>query len=201
MTYEYSPMPVSECRLIDPERQPLARDLADYALRWPAEAGHGSFLGWLEREARPFHRETQAGHFTGSAWLVSGDGERVLLILHRKLGRWLQPGGHADGDPELAGVALREAEEETGLTDLAVLPGIFDIDAHEIPARQHEPRHWHYDVRYVVVAKGSETVTMNEESLDLAWRSIKDIAEDPAADASLRRMATKWLAMPEPRTL
>lgn len=201
MTYEYSPMPVSERRLIDSARQPLARELAEYAARWPHESGTGSFLGWLETETQPFHRETQAGHFTGSAWLVSNDGQRVLLMLHRKLGRWLQPGGHADGDPDLANVALREAEEETGLTDLAVRPGIFDIDAHEIPARQHEPRHWHYDVRYVVVAQGSELVTMNEESLDLAWRSIVDIAGDPGADESLRRMAAKWLARPASATI
>ncbi|MET0937321.1 MAG: NUDIX hydrolase [Luteibacter sp.] len=149
----------------------------------------------MQSQPRPFHRETQAGHFTGSAWLVSADGERVLLMHHRKLQRWLQPGGHADGEADLANVALREAEEESGLTDLAVLPDIFDVDLHMIPARRDEPEHWHYDVRYVVIARGSEDFTVNEESLDLAWRAVTELATDEAADESLRRMAGKWLAM------
>lgn len=179
---------------MDADRQRLLRDFDHYAASWPAEAIPLRFRNWLTREARPFHRETVAGHFTGSAWLVSADGERVLLMLHRKLERWLQPGGHADGDADLAGVALREAMEETGLTDLEVLPGIFDLDAHEIPPRKGEPAHWHYDVRYVVVARGDDSFVINEESLALAWRPVADIAADASADASLRRMAAKWMA-------
>ncbi|SEN14834.1 ADP-ribose pyrophosphatase YjhB, NUDIX family [Luteibacter sp. UNCMF331Sha3.1] len=178
---------------MDEARQRLAHDLERYAQRWPGEGDIARFGEWLRDAERPFHRETRSGHFTGSAWLVSADGERALLMLHRKLGRWLQPGGHADGDPDLAGVALREAGEETGLANLAVLPGIFDIDRHVIPTRGDEPEHWHYDVRHVVVARGSEEVVRNEESLELAWRPVADIASDPASDASLRRMATKWL--------
>ncbi|APG05750.1 NUDIX hydrolase [Luteibacter rhizovicinus DSM 16549] len=172
----------------------LSGALARYSLRFPAEPDLTRFDDWLCHQPQPFHRETRAGHFTGSAWLVSADGERVLLMHHRKLQRWLQLGGHADGDADLAKVALREAEEESGLTDLHVLPEIFDVDLHVIPARRDEPEHDHYDVRYVVVARGSEVFTVNEESLDLAWRPIADLAADPAADLSLRRMAAKWLA-------
>ena len=101
-------------------------------------------------------RTLQAGHFTGSAWLVSQDGQRVLLTHHRKLDRWLQLGGHADGDADLARVALREAQEESGLAGLAVEREIFDLDRHRIPARGDEPEHWHYDVRFVVRANGCE---------------------------------------------
>jgi 8-oxo-dGTP pyrophosphatase MutT (NUDIX family) len=169
-----------------------------YTARFPGEPDLARFDAWLRNVPRPFHRETQAGHFTGSAWLVSADGERVLLMHHRKLQRWLQLGGHADGDADLPNVALREAQEESGLADLHVLPEIFDVDLHTIPARRDEPGHWHYDVRYVVVARGSEAFTVNEESLDLAWRSIADLAADPAADVSLRRMARKWLASLHP---
>ncbi|HVI54694.1 MAG TPA: NUDIX hydrolase [Luteibacter sp.] len=172
----------------------LAEAFADYAARFPAEPDLARFDEWLRAGSHPFHRETPSGHFTGSAWLVSADGERVLLMHHRKLQRWLQPGGHADGDADLANVALREAQEESGLADLDLLPGIFDMDLHLIPARRDEPEHWHYDVRYVVVARGSEAFTMNEESLDLAWRSIAELAADTSADTSLRRMALKWLA-------
>lgn len=152
------------------------------------------FLEFLTSAPEVFERTHASGHFTGSAWLVSADGERVLLTHHRKLGRWLQLGGHADGDPDLARVALREAEEESGLVDLVVEPEIFDLDRHLIPARGNEPAHWHYDVRYVVRATGSEAFAVSEESLELAWRSIRAIAQDPQADESLRRMAQRWLA-------
>ncbi|WP_430539311.1 NUDIX hydrolase [Luteibacter jiangsuensis] len=175
--------------------QALQEAFLRYAARWPDEAGASHFIHWLREQPEPFRRETRAGHFTGSAWLVSADGERVLLMLHRKLGRWLQLGGHADGEVDLAAVALREAEEESGLRDLEVLPAIFDLDRHLIPARGDEPAHWHYDVRHVVVARGDEAFTVNEESLALAWRSVSDIAADPSADDSLRRMAGKWLAL------
>jgi 8-oxo-dGTP pyrophosphatase MutT (NUDIX family) len=171
----------------------LSEAFARYTARFPGEPDLARFDDWLRSEPRPFHRETQAGHFTGSAWLVSADGERVLLMHHRKLQRWLQLGGHADGDAELPNVALREAQEESGLLDLEVLPEIFDVDLHVIPARRDEPEHWHYDVRYVVVVRGSEVFTVNEESLDLAWRPIAELATDPVADVSLRRMANKWL--------
>jgi ADP-ribose pyrophosphatase YjhB (NUDIX family) len=174
----------------------LSEAFVRYASRFPDEPDVTRFHDWLRSEPRPFHRETQAGHFTGSAWLVSADGERVLLMHHRKLQRWLQLGGHADGDAELPNVALREAGEESGLVDLEVLPEIFDVDLHVIPARRDEPEHLHYDVRYVVIARGSEVFTVNEESLDLAWRPVAKLAADPAADVSLRRMAAKWLATP-----
>ena len=155
-----------------------------------------AFLALLDDAAGdPFVRERLDGHFTGSAWLVSGDGRRVLLTHHRKLGRWLQLGGHADGDRDLARVALREAEEESGLAGLVVeADAVFDVDRHWIPGRGEVPGHWHYDVRYVVRAAGSEAYAVGEESLDLAWRDIAAIAADPAADASLRRMAGYWLA-------
>jgi 8-oxo-dGTP pyrophosphatase MutT (NUDIX family) len=178
---------------MDPLFLPLAAALDAYARQHPAEPDVPLFREWLVTEARPFHRETLTGHFTGSAWLVSADGCRVLLMHHRKLQRWLQPGGHADGDADLARVAWREAEEETGLTGLVVYPDLFDLDRHVIPARGQEPEHWHYDARYVVQARESEAFVANEESLGLAWRDIAEIAVDEASDPSLRRMARKWL--------
>jgi len=133
------------------------------------------------------------GHFTGSAWVVSADGERALLLHHRKLDIWVQPGGHADGEGELASVALREAEEETGLSGLRVEGGVFDLDRHAIPARGSDPEHYHYDVRFVVRAGASEDFVVNEESHALKWIPVGEIARDPHADASVRRMARKWL--------
>jgi 8-oxo-dGTP pyrophosphatase MutT (NUDIX family) len=178
--------------------QSLQLALHDYHDQWQGEAGTAAqFLDFLHSHADVFRRDHVVGHFTGSAWLVSADGGRVLLMHHRKLGRWLQPGGHADGDADLARVALREAEEETGVAGLRVEGGIFDLDRHRIPARGSEPEHWHYDVRYVVRATAGESFTANEESQGLAWRPVREIAADAQADESLRRMARKWLVRTE----
>lgn len=164
-----------------------------YGRQWPDEEGTQHFIDFLAGGTQVFFREAKAGHFTGSAWLVSADGERVLLTHHRKLGRWLQLGGHADGDTDLAQVALREAEEESGLDKLSVEVVPFDLDRHRIPARGDEPEHWHYDVRYVIRASSNEAFIVSEESHALAWRSICEVAEDAASDPSLQRMARKWL--------
>ncbi|WP_109125639.1 NUDIX hydrolase [Dyella sp. C11] len=171
----------------------LLSQLQHYGRQWPHENDVAHFVDVLAEGDRVFFREALEGHFTGSAWLVSADGQRVLLTHHRKLDRWLQLGGHADGDNDLASVALREAEEESGLTGLSVDAEPFDLDRHRIPARANEPEHWHYDVRYVVRAGASEAFEVSEESHALAWRSIREIADDPASDESLRRMAAKWL--------
>lgn len=174
----------------------LAALLDAYAQRWPAEAATLSEFRTLLAEggALPFLRDRLAGHFTGSAWLVSADGRRVLLTHHRKLGIWVQLGGHADGDTDLAGVALKEAEEESGLTGLRVEPELFDIDRHWIPERGNVPGHYHYDARFVVHAGGGEDFVVSEESHALAWREIGAIARSTDADPSLRRMAGKWQA-------
>lgn len=178
----------------DTQTDGLVSAFEDYGRRWPDEAdASGMFAGLLRDVVDPFGRERLAGHFTASAWLVDRTGARVLLTHHRKLDRWLQLGGHADGDRDLARVALREAGEESGLGGLVVEPAIFDLDRHWIPERGDVPGHWHYDARYVVHAGLNERYVVSDESHALAWREITAIAADPAADESLRRMARKWL--------
>jgi hypothetical protein len=178
----------------------LRAQLADYAARHPEHAALADeFSTLLDDPENPFLRSRLAGHFTGSAWLVSADGARVLLTHHRKLDRWLQLGGHADGERNLARVALTEAEEESGLSGLVLEDGVLlDIDKHWIPERSDVPGHWHYDARYVVRALGSESFAISEESLALAWREVVDVAnaaiETPDGDDSLPRMAKRWLA-------
>jgi 8-oxo-dGTP pyrophosphatase MutT (NUDIX family) len=172
----------------------LRAALLDYGERHDENDVAALFVDFLAAHPLGFERADRSGHFTGSAWLVDTAGERVLLTLHRKLGRWLQLGGHADGDVDLARVALREAEEESGLGGLLVEPLPFDLDRHRIPARGDEPEHWHYDVRYVVRATAGERFTVSDESHALAWRDIGEIAADDGIDLSLRRMAQKWIA-------
>ena len=172
----------------------LSDALDRYAVVRPAERDTLLlFRDFLVSCSDVFERSHAIGHFTGSAWLVSADESRVLLTHHRKLDRWLQLGGHADGDADLASVALREAGEESGLGGLRVERDIFDLDRHRIPARGSDPEHWHYDVRFVVRANGSEDFVVSDESHALSWREIASLAGDGTADPSLRRMARKWL--------
>jgi 8-oxo-dGTP pyrophosphatase MutT (NUDIX family) len=119
----------------------------------------------------------------------------VLLTHHRKLDRWLQLGGHADGERDLRAVALKEAEEESGLAGLVAEGDIFDLDRHWIPEHKGVPGHWHYDVRYVVHATAGEAFRVSDESHALAWRDIGAIADEATLDPSLRRMARKWLGV------
>lgn len=177
---------------------PLADALRIHARALPEQSGLAAdYLELLGEGRHAFVRERLAGHFTGSAWLVSRDGRRALLTHHRKLDRWLQLGGHADGDMDLRAVALREAEEESGLTGLTIEGAIFDLDRHWIPGRGDVPGHWHHDVRYVVRAGDDEAFVVSDESNALAWRDIAEIANDPSTDESLRRMARRWLERSE----
>ncbi len=173
----------------------LQRELELFAQRHPEQAELAAeFSAFLARGPQTFSRSHAAGHFTGSVWLVDAEGQHALLTLHRKLNRWLQPGGHADGDCNLARVAAREAEEESGISGLQLLPDLFDIDRHRIPTRGEEAEHWHWDVRYVLVAAPNAQFSVGAESLDLAWVPISRIAAGGEFDASMVRMARRWIS-------
>ncbi|MFH1851817.1 MAG: NUDIX hydrolase [Candidatus Neomarinimicrobiota bacterium] len=136
-------------------------------------------------------RTNLSGHLTASAWIIDRDHTSALLTHHRKLDIWIQCGGHADGELDLLRVASREAREETGLVSLESLsPAIFDVDVHTIPANGTEPRHFHYDVRYLFQAEKTEPLTCSEESQQLAWISLEEIAHY-YSERSLLRMVEK----------
>jgi 8-oxo-dGTP pyrophosphatase MutT (NUDIX family) len=138
-----------------------------------------------------FERTLASGHVTASAWVTDRERESVLLTHHRKLGRWLQLGGHADGEGDLRAVALREAREEAGIEAIvAALECIYDLDVHEIPAREGEPAHLHYDVRFSFYAERATEPKASEESHAVAWMALSDLPSLDA-DASVQRLAAK----------
>lgn len=138
------------------------------------------------------YRSCRQGHLTGSALVIDRRAERTLLIHHAKLDRWLQPGGHADGDGDLGRVALREAEEETGLTGLRLTMPAIDLDVHEIPARRDEPRHLHLDLRFLVLAADDEEPSINHEAVDFRWVSSAD-PEGLIGSGELRRLVDRGM--------
>lgn len=160
----------------NPDRRACARRILDFVKNTP----------------NCFERSHAAGHITGSAWLLNPGGDRVLMTLHRKLKRWLQPGGHADGQSDTLAVALREAEEESGISGIEPVSGeIYDVDIHLIPARPGEAAHYHYDIRYLLRAP-SEQFVLSDESEALAWWSAADFAaRQNETDEAVQRMAAK----------
>lgn len=179
-------------RGIGMHRQRVRELIDEYARRfWNERETVARFRDFLEANVRCFERDCWAGHITGSAWLVNGAGTHVLLTHHRKLDRWLQLGGHSDGDVDPLAVAMREAREESGLDVEPVWTRVFDLDVHEIPARGADPAHFHFDVRFALRATDSEVFAVSPESHDLAWVAIADIRAF-TSEPSMLRMAAKW---------
>jgi 8-oxo-dGTP pyrophosphatase MutT (NUDIX family) len=153
-----------------------------------------AFIGSCEA---PWRRSTLQGHLTASAWIVDATRENALLIHHKKLDKWLQPGGHIDdSDATFLDAAMREAREETGIATFDVersaMSSIYDVDVHPIPAREKlpvEPAHFHYDIRFRLIASSAATTLNVDESNDLRWFPMSQIATDNMFDESVRRMA------------
>lgn len=145
-------------------------------------------LGYLDHLAEHedgMWKACRAGHVTASALVVAPERGQVLLTLHRKLGMWLQTGGHCEpGDGSLAAAALREGTEESGIAGLALLPvGPVNLDRH------HTPCAWHLDVQYAAVAPAGAVEAVSDESLDLRWFGYDEVAE--VADASVVRLVDR----------
>ncbi len=147
-----------------------------------------------------FSRVCFPAHFTGSALVVSADGGQALLHHHRKLGRWMQFGGHCDAGESVLQGALRETYEESGIEGLILASAKpFDLDIHEIPARADQPAHWHYDVRYVLIAPEAAVPRVSEESNELRWFTPAEM-EALELDGGSRRLLKKWRRLLERRS-
>jgi 8-oxo-dGTP pyrophosphatase MutT (NUDIX family) len=153
-------------------------------------------IRFVEEHADCLLRSCAPGHLTGSAWVVSPDRRRTLLTHHLKLNKWLQLGGHADGDGDLLAVAWREAREESGLERMrAIAPEIYDLDRHWIPPRKNDPGHYHYDLRFMFEADPGEPLAISSESKDLAWVDLAGVAVlNP--EESMARMVRKMPGCP-----
>jgi 8-oxo-dGTP pyrophosphatase MutT (NUDIX family) len=195
-------MPKDHASLPDPVSEQAARQARHAAARAEVEAYRPpdaeqsrlrqAILAHLSAHPDALERTCQPGHLTASALVIDRTCERALLLNHAKLGRWLQPGGHIEGDASLGLAALREVREETGLRALALHPEVIDLDIHRIPARLRshgavEAEHLHLDVRFLVFALSPEPLVESDESRGLAWFSQQAL-EQLATDASVRRL-------------
>ncbi|MBS1682707.1 MAG: NUDIX hydrolase [Bacteroidetes bacterium] len=173
-------------------RQSLVAALQAYQTNYTEEREFvKSFLELLS-DNDCYQRTHLPGHVTGSAWIVNADKTKTLLVHHGKLNRWMQPGGHADGDENILHVSLNEAEEETGLKNFILPDKIFDIDIHTIPARKDFPEHLHYDIRFLLIADEDEKVEVSEESHDVKWIELNDL-EQLTSERSVLRMKEKLI--------
>jgi 8-oxo-dGTP pyrophosphatase MutT (NUDIX family) len=146
-------------------------------------------INFFEFTSNPMDNKSKTGHFTASAFIIDDAYEYTFLLFHRKLERWLQPGGHIESDENIFEAAIREAIEETGISDLKfVSKDIFDIDVHMIPLRDDSPIHNHYDVRFLFSTSGKNT-KINQESIKGKWTLIDELIN--TKDNSISRMAKK----------
>ena len=175
-------------------RQPLLDALARYRTRYLDEAAMVERVqAFVRQHPNCFDRELQPGHVSASAWVLNPAWSHVVMLHHRKLDRWFQPGGHADGDPDLQHVALRETSEETGVEQrhLRLLTEeIFDVDIHSIPAGICGARHDHFDIRYLLELDESVPIAGNQESYDVRWVSLQEVRR-LNNDRSVHRMIEK----------
>jgi 8-oxo-dGTP pyrophosphatase MutT (NUDIX family) len=179
-----------------PRVDELAQLLARFATRDRDQAAtRERMLALLDADGRQAltRAHYRPGHFTASAFVLSPTRRELLLILHGKLGMWLQPGGHLEpGDGSMPSAARREVLEEVGLDALELLiDGIFDIDIHDIPARSDAPRHQHFDVRFLFRAS-HVALLEGDEVRGARWVPLGEV-EAFACDDSVRRAAA-WLA-------
>lgn len=144
------------------------------------------FLSFMQENSDCYLRSNLKGHLTASAFVIDPAEEKILLIHHKKLNRWLQPGGHCDGETNTLAVAIKEVFEETGVEIAANNQKIIDLDIHTIPERKEVPEHEHFDVRYLLWADSNSNLVQNHETNDLKWIKWSEIKNYTNEDSILR---------------
>ena len=160
-------------------RQELLNLLNQYSTRFLDEAGYVVRSRQLILEDEKIFDRAQPMHVTGSAWVVNPDRTRVFLVHHGKLHEWFQPGGHADGDPDVIRVALKEASEESGVDPShmhLVSDRVFDVDIHWVPTTEAAPAHGHVDIRFLVEIDDIVPVPGSHESHEVAWFDLHEVS-------------------------
>jgi len=154
-----------------------------------------NMLDFINSNSACFERSNTEGHITASAWLLNNDLSQVLLLHHAKLDVWCQLGGHCDGEADVLSVAIKEAQEESGINNIVpVNREIFDLDIHPIPAMRGDLPHYHYDVRFLLKVNSDEQVIGNNESKAIRWFGQQQELLPTNAESVLR-MFRKWLAL------
>jgi 8-oxo-dGTP pyrophosphatase MutT (NUDIX family) len=168
-------------------RESLIAALNKYVTRYPEESIFIPRFQDLLLQEDCFQRNHLPGHITGSAWIVNEPVTKVLMVKHGSLLRWLQPGGHADGEENVLNTARREAFEETGLSNLTLVGSQFiDIDIHPIPQKSHFPAHDHYDVRFLFIGDEKQELRISDESTDLRWIDLHSLGQYTTEPSVLR---------------
>jgi 8-oxo-dGTP pyrophosphatase MutT (NUDIX family) len=149
-------------------------------------------IKFVKEHPNCFQRSLEIGHITASAWLLNFDRTKALLMHHTKLDMWVQPGGHCDGNPNVLAVAIKEAQEESGIEKIKPLSEtIFDLDIHTIPKKENIKAHFHYDIRFLLQVVSDEKAKKNHESKALLWIN-KESQNLPTQSRSVIRMFDKW---------
>jgi 8-oxo-dGTP pyrophosphatase MutT (NUDIX family) len=168
--------------------------LEAYAPSAAEQRAHAEMLDLISGPGDPFSKyRYEPGHFTVGCYVLSRDRSSVALVHHRRIGTWLEPGGHVDpDDPSVVAAGLRELREETGLASVVRLgEGLLDVDSHPIPSHRAEPHHRHLNLSFAFVAAGDETLQHDPaESHDARWQPVTQVAE-LTEDAAVRRAVGK----------
>jgi 8-oxo-dGTP pyrophosphatase MutT (NUDIX family) len=182
----------------------ILKQLEDYIPSIIEVQHYTKIVTLIREEPRCFWRDCFPAHVTGSALLLNHTGDKVLLNHHKALDKWIQFGGHADGNPDIMDVAKRETEEEAGIFDFTfAIDGIFDVDTHSVPTNdaKGEPEHEHFDIRYLVQCTKDVDFKISDESVNLKWCNFDEAVElaksnNPSLDVKdvngMGRMLHKW---------
>lgn len=151
-------------------------------------------IAFVQQNPNCFERTLETGHIVASCWLINQNNTKALLTHHKKLNKWIELGGHCDGDSDVLAVALKEAQEESGIQEIKPLSyDIFDIDVHLIPQYKEVKEHYHYSIVFLLQT-AHEDIIISEESNDLRWIE-KNINALPSQEEAVMRMFNKWTTL------